>query len=56
MLFKVKFEVVEIRESGVRITHYLHGTKKAVKKDVEEFKKKSKDYTMIGKEGMIVWV
>lgn len=56
MLFETKFEVVEIRESGARITHYLKGKRSDVKKDVEIFKKQSKDYQMIGKKGMIVWV
>lgn len=56
MLFKTKFEVVEIRQSGACITHYLNGKKNDVKKDVEHFKNKSKKYEMIGKNGMIVWV
>ena len=56
MLFEMKFEVVEIRDSGARITHYLNGKKKNVKKDIEMFKKNSKDYMMVGKSGMIVWM
>lgn len=56
MLFETKFEVVEIRESGARITHYLRGKKHDVKKDIEMFKANSKDYMMVGKTGMIVWV
>lgn len=56
MLFKIKFKVVEIRESGAIITHYLKGKKNDVKKDIESFKKDSKHYEMIGNEGMIVWV
>ena len=55
-MFNMKFEVVEIRDSGVRVTHYLSGKKKDVKKDIEAFKKVSKDYMYVGKEGMIVWV
>lgn len=56
MLFNMKFEVVEIRESGVRVTHYLSGKRNDVKKDIEMFKNISKEYEMIGKSGMIVWV
>ena len=56
MLFETRFEVVEIRNSGARITHYLRGKKKDVKKDIEQFKKRSKDYMMVSKNAMIVWV
>lgn len=56
MLFSMEFKVVEIRESGVRVTHYLKGKKNDVKKDIEMFKKASKSYEMMGKSGMIVWV
>lgn len=56
MLFKVKFEVFEIRESGVCKTHYLEGKRKDVKKDIEMYKTNSKCYQMVGKNGMIVWV
>lgn len=56
MMFRKNFKVVEIRESGVTVTHYLEGKKKDVNKDVETFKKQAKNYEMIGKEGMIVWV
>jgi len=55
MLFEKKFQVVEIRESGAVITHYLKGRKHDVKKDVETFKQKAKHYEMIGKTGMVVW-
>ena len=55
MLLETKFKVVEIRESGVTITHYLKGSKRAVKKDIEIIKQKSKQYEMVGKDGMIVW-
>lgn len=54
-MFKTKFKVVEIRDGGITMTHYLKGTKKEVKKDIENFKQQSKNYEMIGKEGMIVW-
>lgn len=54
-MFEIKFKVVEIRDGGVTITHYLKGTKKDVKKDIEMFKQNSKKYEMFGKEGMIVW-
>ena len=56
MLFNTNFEIVEIRESGARITHYLKGKRSEVKKDIEAFKNISKDYQMVGKKGMIVWV
>lgn len=55
MLFKTEFKVVEIRDGGVRITHYLKGKKTDVMKDVETFKNNCKDYEMVGKKGMIVW-
>lgn len=56
MLLNTTFEIVEIREGGARITHYLKGKRNEVKKDVEAFKNIAKDYQMIGKKGMIVWV
>lgn len=55
MLFEKKFEVVEIRESGATITHYLKGRKHDLNKDIETFKQKAKRYEMVGKTGMIVW-
>lgn len=55
MLFKTKFEVVEIRENGVTIVNYLKGSKHDVKQDVEMYKKNAKRYEMVGKNGMIVW-
>ena len=55
-MFETKFKVVEIRDGGVTMTHYLKGAKKDVKKDIETFKLKSKNYEMFGKEGMIVWM
>ena len=54
-MFEIKFKVVEIHDNGVTITHYLKGNKKAVKKDIESFKKNFKKYEMFGKEGMVVW-
>lgn len=56
MLFEMKFEVIEILESGVVIKHYLRGKKKDIKQDIEIFKNKAKSYQMVGKNGMIVWV
>lgn len=56
MLFKTEFEVVEIRENGVTIVHYLKGNRKDVKHDVEMYKQNAKKYEMVGKNGMIVWV
>lgn len=55
MLFKIKFKIVENCDGGVVITHYLSGSKRDVKRDIEKFKKESKKYEMFGKEGMIVW-
>lgn len=55
MLFKMEFKVVENRDNGI-IVYYLKGDKRAVKKDIEALKEKSKRYEMFGKEGMIVWV
>lgn len=55
MLFKTEFKVVEIRESGASITHYLKGSRRDVKQDVETFKQNAKRYENVGKNGMIVW-
>jgi hypothetical protein len=55
-MFETKFKVVEIRNGGVTMTHYLKGTKKDVKKDIVTFKRNCKKYEMFGKEGMIVWM
>lgn len=55
MLFETKFQVVELRDSGAVITHYLKGRKRDVKKDIEAYKQKAKHYEMIGKTGMVVW-
>ena len=55
MLFEKKFDVIEIYESGVRVTNYLRGSRKAVNKDIEMYKQKSKEYQLIGKNAMIVW-
>lgn len=56
MLFNKKYEVIEIHDNGVRITHVLKGTKKDVNKDIEMYKEKCKDFMVIGKEAMIVWM
>ena len=56
MLFKKKFKVVEIRESGAAITHYLKGRKHDLTKDIETFKQNAKRYELVGKDGMIVWM
>lgn len=56
MLFEKNFKVVEIREGGASITHYLKGRNRDVKKDIEVFKQHSKRYEMIGKTGMVVWM
>lgn len=56
MLFEKKIKVVEIRESGAVITHYLKGRKHDLKKDIETFKQNAKRYELVGKDGMIVWV
>lgn len=55
MLFEMKFKIVELRDGGVTITHYLKGSKREVKRDIEKFKKQSKKYEMFGNEGMVVW-
>lgn len=56
MLFDITFGVLEIRESGATVKHYLRGSRQNVKKDVEMYKKRAKRYEMLGKNGMIVWV
>lgn len=55
MLFEKKFKVIELRESGAVITHYLKGHKHDVEKDIEAFKQKANRYEMVGKTGMVVW-
>lgn len=55
MLFERTCHVVEIRDSGAVIQHYLKGKRKDVKKDVEAFKKKSKNYMVVDKNSLIVW-
>lgn len=55
MLLEIRFQVVELRENGAVITHYLKGRKRDVKKDIEMYKQKAKRYEMVGKTGMIVW-
>lgn len=55
MLFEKKFKVIEIRENGVVFTHYLKGSKRDLKKDIEMFKQESKRYELVGKTGMVVW-
>ena len=57
MLGKKKtFKVVEIRESGVTITHCLKGTQWEIKRGIIDIRKQAKRYEMFGKAGMIVWV
>lgn len=55
-MFNIRFEVIEVYESGVRVTHYLKGKRKDVKKDIELYKAKAKKYIMVGKNGMVMWV
>ena len=55
MLFEMTFKVVEIRDGGVTVTHYLKGSKRDVKQDIENFKKEFRKYEMFGNEGMVVW-
>ena len=56
MLFKKRFVVVEIRESGSHLTHYLIGSRKEINESVKEFKINSKSFQPVGKNGMVVWV
>lgn len=56
MLFKKNFEIIEIRESGTVVTHYMSGTKKAWKEEIECWKRDAKNYKMVGKSAMIAWV
>ncbi|MBQ0089538.1 MAG: hypothetical protein KBT27_09430 [Prevotellaceae bacterium] len=55
-MFKKKFKIVEIRDKGIVITHYLHGKKHDVDLDIEAFKNISKKYEYMGKGAMIIWV
>lgn len=58
MLFKseYKYNVVEIRDSGAVVQHYLKGKKRDVQKDVKAFKKNCKTYMIVDKNSLIVWV
>lgn len=56
MLFTKKFKIIEIQKNGLIVTTYLKGFKKDVNKDIDEYKKLSYRYEMIGKEGMVIWV
>lgn len=56
MLFNKKFKIVEVRNNGVTVTHFLSGKKNEVNKDIEAFKGISSKYEMVGKEGMVIWV
>lgn len=53
-MFKIRFTVVEIQKNA-RITHYLHGSRKDVKKDIETFKKAYNSCQMFGNKGMVVF-
>lgn len=55
MLFEMKFKVVEIHKNGVTITTELKGSRRKVKKDIEEYKRSASKYEMVGKNGMVVW-
>lgn len=54
MFFNNTFEVVEIR-GKVQVKTIMRGSKKAIKKDIENIKANAKNYQMVGKNGMIVW-
>lgn len=55
-MLKIKFEVFEIRNDGVYVTHHLHGSRKEIEEELDRLKKRSKCYEMFGKNGMIMWV
>ena len=55
-MFNKKFTIVEIRNNGVTVTHYLKGKRAEVNKDIEAFKDISSRYEMVGKNGMVIWV
>lgn len=54
-IFKKTFEITEIHEDGSQLTHQLKGSKRSIKKDIKMYKDISKNYLMIGTDGMIVW-
>lgn len=56
MLFNKRFKVIEMRDDGASVINYLHGSRKDVRKDIELYKKNAKQYEMIGKDGMVIWV
>jgi hypothetical protein len=51
----MRFKIVEIRESGVTVTHYLRGKPSDVKRDIESYKQQADRYELFGNEGMVVW-
>lgn len=54
-IFDTRFEVIEYRNSGAKITHYLKGSNYRVKRDVEMFKKKSRAFIVNGRKKMTIW-
>ena len=54
-IFKKTFEISEIHEDGTKLTHVITGTKKEIRETIKMYQVISKNYLMIGKEGMIVW-
>lgn len=54
-IFKTTFEITEIHEDGSQLTHQLKGSKRSIKKDIKMYQDISKNYLMVGTNGMIVW-
>lgn len=54
-IFKKTFEITEIHSDGSQLTHHLKGSKRMIKKDIEVYQHISKNYLMVGTNGMIVW-
>lgn len=54
-IFKKTFEISEIHEDGTNLTHVITGSKREIRKTIKMYQDISKNYLMIGNEGMIVW-
>ena len=56
-MFKREFKVIHIFESNNDCveSYYLKGSRKDIKKEIAELKKKATRYGLFGKTGMVVW-
>lgn len=54
-ILRMRYEVVEICDNGLRVTHILQGSKHDVQKDIQMYKDNARDYQIVGKGAMIIW-